>query len=180
MGIQLKQNDIALYEDNWKSPTLGAWGLGWEVRANGEEITQFTYFQELGGLPVEVVPAELTYGLERLYMYKYGYHNVMEIPFNERYTYGDIFYQNENEFSQFNFKEADTQILFSQFAQFEQKVSELCAKNLTFPAYDYVLRASHAFNLLDSRGVISVTERQRFLGRVRECAKNVLLPIRSF
>ncbi len=171
VGINLKQNDIALYEDNWKSPTLGAWGLGWEVRANGEEVTQFTYFQEFGGLPISIVPSEITYGLERLYMYRYGYNNVMDIPFNEHYTYGEIFTQNENEFSHFNFDEADTKLLFSQFDLFSQKVNELCGKNLTLPAYDYVLQASHAFNLLDARGALSVTERQRFLGRVRDCAK---------
>jgi len=171
IGIKLKQNDIGLYEDNWKSPTLGAWGLGWEVRANGEEITQFTYFQELAGLPVEQVPCELTYGLERLYMYTYGYNNILDIPFNEKFTYGDIFYQNENQFSEFNFKTADTKLLFSQFDLYEKKVKELCGNNLSLPAYDYVLDASHAFNLLDSRGAISVTERQRFLGRVRDCAK---------
>lgn len=175
VGIVLKQNDVALYEDNWKGPTLGAWGLGWEVRANGEEITQFTYFQEFAGLSMDVTPCEITYGLERIFMYANGYKNIMEIPYNKHFTYGDIFYQNELEFSQFNFKCADTKMLFQQFEMCEQKVLELCENKLALPAYDYVLQASHSFNLLDARGALSVTERQRFLGKVRNCAKQCAL-----
>lgn len=179
VGIDLKDNDIGLLEDDWKGPTLGAWGLGWEIRANGQEVTQFTYFQQLGGLDIDVVCGEITYGLERLYMYSKGYKNALEIPFNEHFTYGDIFYQNEFEFSHFNFKEADTQELFRHFEKCEEKVAELCGKNLVLPAYDYVLQASHSFNLLDARGAISVSERQRYIGRVRDCAKKCAIQYRS-
>lgn len=179
VGINLKENDIGLLEDDWKGPTLGAWGLGWEIRANGQEVTQFTYFQQLGGLDIDVVCGEITYGLERLYMYSKGYKNALEIPFNEHFTYGDIFYQNEFEFSFFNFKEADIKELFDHFEKCEEKVSQLCEKNLVLPAYDYVLQASHAFNLLDARGAISVSERQRYIGRVRDCAKKCAIQYRS-
>lgn len=148
VGVNLKKNDIGLLEDDWKGPTLGAWGLGWEVRANGQEITQFTYFQQLGGLDIDVVCGEITYGLERLFMYSKGYNNALDIPFNEHFTYGDIFYQNEYEFSHFNFKEAQIQELFKHFEICEQRVIDLCEKGLVLPAYDYVLQASHSFNLL--------------------------------
>ncbi|MEY4066496.1 MAG: hypothetical protein RIR26_2704 [Pseudomonadota bacterium] len=171
IGIRLQENDISLLEDDWKGPTLGAWGLGWEVRANGQEVTQFTYFQQLGGLDLDVVSGEITYGLERLYMYATGLKSALDIPYNDHFSYGDIFKQNEFEFSHFNFKNADVDLLFSHFAQCEVKVRELCAVNLVLPAYDYVLQASHAFNLLDARGAISVSERQRFIGRVRDCAR---------
>lgn len=171
VGIKLVDNDIALLEDDWKGPTLGAWGLGWEVRANGQEVTQFTYFQQLGGLDVDVVSGEITYGLERLYMYAKGMKSALDIPYNDSFTYGDIFVQNEYEFSFFNFKDANVKELFAYFELCEKNVFELCAKNLVLPAYDYVLQASHTFNLLDARGVISVSERQRYIGRVRDCAK---------
>lgn len=171
VGISLKENDVGLLEDDWKGPTLGAWGLGWEVRANGQEVTQFTYFQQLGGLDIDVVSGEITYGLERLYMYAKGYKNAFDIPYNQHFTLGDIFFQNEKEFSFFNFKNADVDYLFSHFEKCEKHVFDLCEKNLILPAYDYVLQASHSFNLLDSRGAISSTERQRFIGRVRNCAK---------
>ncbi|NBO37133.1 glycine--tRNA ligase subunit beta [bacterium] len=171
IGIHLQENDISLLEDDWKGPTLGAWGLGWEVRANGQEVTQFTYFQQLGGLDLDVVSGEITYGLERLYMYATGLKNALDIPYNDYFSYGDIFKQNEFEFSHFNFKNADVDQLFSLFSVCEEKVKELCATNLVLPAYDYVLQASHAFNLLDARGAISVSERQRYIGRVRDCAR---------
>lgn len=171
VGINLKDNDIGLLEDDWKGPTLGAWGLGWEVRANAQEVTQFTYFQQLGGLDIDVVCGEITYGLERLYMYAKGIKNALDIPFNDNFTLGDIYYQNEFEFSHFNFNEADVEQLFIQFEKCEEKVASLCEKNLVLPAYDYVLQASHYFNLLDARGAISVSERQRYIGRVRDCAK---------
>jgi glycyl-tRNA synthetase len=171
IGIRLQDNDISLLEDDWKGPTLGAWGLGWEVRANGQEVTQFTYFQQLGGLDLDVVSGEITYGLERLYMYATGLKSALEIPYNNHFSYGDIFKQNEFEFSHFNFKTADVDQLFSLFAVCEEKVKELCGLNLVLPAYDFVLQASHAFNLLDARGAISVSERQRYIGRVRECAR---------
>lgn len=171
IGIRLQDNDISLLEDDWKGPTLGAWGLGWEVRANGQEVTQFTYFQQLGGTDLDVISGEITYGLERLYMYATGLKSALDIPYNDHFTYGDIFKQNEFEFSHFNFKNADVDHLFSIFSQCESKVKELCGLNLVLPAYDYVLQASHAFNLLDARGAISVSERQRFIGRVRDCAR---------
>ncbi len=171
IGIKLKENDIGLLEDDWKGPTLGAWGLGWEVRANGQEVTQFTYFQQLGGMDVDVVCGEITYGLERLYMYTYGYKDALDIPFNDHFTYRDIYFQNEFEFSYFNFLEANTDELFRQFEKCEEFVERLCEKKLILPAYDYVLQASHSFNLLDARGAISSTERQRFIGRVRDLAK---------
>jgi glycyl-tRNA synthetase len=179
VGVNLKDNDIGLLEDDWKGPTLGAWGLGWEVRANGQEVTQFTYFQQLGGLDIDVVCGEITYGLERLFMYSKGYKNALDMPFNDHFTYGDIFYQNEFEFSHFNFKEADTKELFRHFEKCEEKVSQLCEKGLVLPAYDYVLQASHSFNLLDARGAISVSERQRYIGRVRDCAKKCAVQYRS-
>lgn len=175
VGISLRENDIGLLEDDWKGPTLGAWGLGWEVRANGQEVTQFTYFQQLGGLDVDVICGEITYGLERLFMYAKGIKNGLDIPFNEHFTYGDIYFQNEYEFSFFNFKEASVSSLFSHFDHCETTVSELCEKGLVLPAYDYTLQASHTFNLLDARGAISVTERQRFIGRVRDCARKCAL-----
>jgi glycyl-tRNA synthetase len=171
VGIKLAENDISLLEDDWKGPTLGAWGLGWEVRANGQEVTQFTYFQQLGGLDLDVISGEITYGLERLYMYRHGLKNALEMPYNDQFTYGDIFKQNEFEFSHFNFKQADTRELFEQFNRCEANVQRLCELNLVLPAYDYVLQASHAFNLLDARGAISVSERQRYIGRVRDCAR---------
>lgn len=171
VGICLQENDVNLLEDDWKGPTLGAWGLGWEARANGQEVSQFTYFQQLGGVDVEVIPGEITYGLERLFMYANGIKNGMDIPFNDHFTYGDIFYQNEYEFSHFNFKDADTKELFALFEKCEENVQRLVEKGLILPAYDYVLQASHSFNLLDSRGAVSVAERQRYIGRVRDCAK---------
>lgn len=175
VGIQLKEHDVGLLEDDWKGPTLGAWGLGWEVRANGQEVTQFTYFQQLGGLDLDVVSGEITYGTERLYMYSKGISNALEMPYNDSFTYGDIFFQNEFEFSHFNFKQANVAELFAHFDICEKNVTELCEKNLVLPAYDYVLQASHAFNVLDARGAISVSERQRFIGRVRDCAKKCAL-----
>ncbi len=171
VGIRLAEHDIGLLEDDWKGPTLGAWGLGWEVRANGQEITQFTYFQQLGGMDVDVVCGEITYGLERLFMYATGAKNGMEIPYNDKFTYGDVFKQNEFEFSHFNFKQADTTELLRLFGACETEVARLVESNLVLPAYDFVLTASHAFNMLDARGALSAGERQRYIGRVRECAR---------
>ena len=179
VGISLKEQDIGLLEDNWKGPTLGAWGLGWEVRANGQEVTQFTYFQQLGGLDVDVVCGEITYGLERLYMYAFNYESALDIPYNEDFTWGEIFKQNEYEFSHFNFKHADVQKLRDDFIFCEDQVASLCDKGLVLPAYDYVLQASHSFNLLDARGVISVSERQRYIARVRDSARKCALLFRK-
>ncbi len=179
VGIRLKEHDIGLLEDDWKGPTLGAWGLGWEVRANAQEITQFTYFQQLGGMDVDVVCGEITYGLERLFMYATGTRNGLEIPYNDTFTYGDVFYQNEFEFSHFNFRQADTAELVRVFAKAEDEVQRLVEAKLVLPAYDYVLTASHAFNLLDARGAISAGERQRTIGRVRDAARLVAELYRS-
>ncbi|KAB8030800.1 glycine--tRNA ligase subunit beta [Fluviispira multicolorata] len=179
VGINLKNNDIGLLEDDWKGPTLGAWGLGWEVRANGQEVSQFTYFQQLGGIDIDVVCGEITYGLERLFMYAKGYKNALDMPFNDYFTYGDIFYQNEYEFSHYNFKEANINELLDCFNKYEQRVFELCEKGLVLPAYDFVLQASHAFNMLDARGAISVSERQRYIARVRDCAKKCAVQYRA-
>jgi glycyl-tRNA synthetase len=178
-GISFLDNDICLLEDDWKGPTLGAWGLGWEIRANGQEVTQFTYFQQLGGLDTEVVAGEITYGLERLYMYTYGIKNGLDIPYNRKFTYGDLYFQNEFEFSRFNFEKADVQELKMNFSKCEENVSRLVSEDLVLPAYDYVLQASHLFNLLDSRGSISASERQRYIGRVRECARKCALAYRQ-
>ncbi len=172
MGIDPQQHDIRFVEDDWESPTLGAWGLGWEVWCNGMEISQFTYFQQVGGIDVELVSGELTYGLERLAMYIQGVDNGFDIDFNGRGTrYGDVFKRNEIEYSHYNFEAANTEILLRHFADCEQECEALVARGLALPAYDQCMKASHCFNLLDARGVISVTERQAYIGRVRALAK---------
>ena len=170
-------HDIRFVEDNWESPTLGAWGLGWEVWMNGMEVTQFTYFQQVGGLECYPVTGEITYGLERLAMYIQGVDNVYDLVWTEgpqgRVTYGDVYHQQEVEMSTFNFEHADTQELFHQFSFFEAESSRLVDQGLPLPAYEYVLKASHTFNLLDARHAISVTERQRYILRVRTLARAV-------
>jgi len=172
MGIDPNQHDIRFVEDDWESPTLGAWGLGWEVWCNGMEISQFTYFQQVGGIDVDLVSGELTYGLERLAMYIQGVDNGFDIDFNGRGTrYGDVFLRNEVEYSHYNFEAANTDILLRHFADYEQECEALVARGLALPAYDQCMKASHCFNLLDARGVISVTERQAYIGRVRALAK---------
>jgi glycyl-tRNA synthetase alpha chain len=165
-------------EDNWESPTLGAWGLGWEVWLNGMEVTQFTYFQQVGGLDCRPVSGEITYGLERIAMYLQGVESVFDLiwsrsPTGRVVTYGDVFLQNEVEQSTFNFEKADVSTLFSLFDSCERLSHELVEANLPLPAYEQVLKASHTFNLLDARGAISVTERQRFILRVRTLARAV-------
>jgi len=171
IGIEIEKHDIRFVEDDWESPTLGAWGLGWEVWLDGMEISQFTYFQQVGGIEVFPVSVELTYGLERLAMYIQNVDDFKEIKWNEKTAYGEIFFAREVEYSHFNFEKADTKLLFKSFAEYEKQVSELLAEKLVFPAYDYVLKCSHAFNLLDARGVISVTERAAYIGRIRKTAK---------
>ncbi len=180
IGIDLKAHDIRFVEDDWESPTLGAWGLGWEIWCDGMEVSQFTYFQQVGGIDCNPVSLELTYGLERLAMYVQGIENVYQLDWDGVPTdvggkcYGDIFQQAEQEFSEFNFDHADTDFLFAQFKHAEAMVEKLLsqtAKPLPLPAYDYTMKASHTFNLLDARGVISVTERQAYIGRVRALAK---------
>jgi len=171
LGIDPKRHDIRFVEDDWENPTLGAWGLGWEVWCDGMEVTQFTYFQQVGGFDCAPVSAEITYGLERLAMYVQGVENVYDLKFNERFLYGEVFHQNEREYSAYNFERSDTDILFRHFADAEKECKSLLSAGLALPAYDQCLKASHNFNLLDARGVISVTERAAYIGRVRTLAK---------
>jgi glycyl-tRNA synthetase alpha chain len=172
LGIDPLKNDIRFVEDDWESPTLGAWGLGWEVWCNGMEVTQFTYFQQVGGIDCDPVAVELTYGLERLAMYIQGKDDGFALAYNDAgVTYGDVFKRAEREFSAYNFEFADTETLFRHFADAEKECGALIGRGLALPAYDQCIQASHAFNLLDARGVISVTERAAYIGRVRALAK---------
>ena len=177
LGFDLRVNDVRFVEDDWESPTLGAWGLGGEVWLNGMEVTQFTYFQQVGGLECRPVSGEITYGLERLAMYLQGVESLFDIVWTEgphgRVTYGDVFHQNEVEQSKYNFEQADTGVLMRHFDDHERACRELLAASLPLPAYEQVLRASHAFNLLDARRAISVTERAAFILRVRTLARAV-------
>lgn len=177
LGFDPLTHDIRFVEDNWESPTLGAWGLGWEIWLDGMEVTQFTYFQQVGGIDCYPVTGELTYGLERLAMYLQGVDSVYDLVWSKgpsgTVTYGDVFLQNEVEMSTFNFEHANVEALFQQFDLFESESSKLIEAGLPLPAYEYVLKASHTFNLLDARKAISVTERQRFILRVRTLARAV-------
>ena len=173
LGIDVKRHDIRFVEDDWESPTLGAWGLGWEIWLDGMEVTQFTYFQQVGGIECDPVSTELTYGLERLAMYVQGVENVYDLDYNgEGVKYGDVFKRAEYEFSAYNFEHADTERLFRHFGDAEKECRFLLDKKLPLPAYDQCIKASHNFNLLDSRGAISVTERASYIGRVRALAKS--------
>ena len=172
LGIDPMAHDIRFVEDDWESPTLGAWGLGWEVWCDGMEVTQFTYFQQVGGIECDPVAVELTYGLERLAMYIQGVENVYDLDFNgDGVSYGDVFLQAEKEYSAHNFEHADTEMLLRHFLDAETECQSLLTAGLALPAYDQCIKASHRFNLLDARGVISVTERQAYIGRVRALAK---------
>jgi len=173
LGIDMLADDIRFVEDNWESPTLGAWGLGWEVWLNGMEVTQFTYFQQVGGLECRPVTGEITYGLERIAMYLQGVDSIFDLQWTDGFTYGDIYYQNEVEQSTFNFEEANVEELFHQFNACEAESQHLLERKLPLPAYEKVLKASHNFNLLDARHAISVTERARYIGRIRTLAKGV-------
>ncbi len=173
LGIDPRKNDIRFVEDDWESPTLGAWGLGWEVWLNGMEVTQFTYFQQVGGLDCRPVLGELTYGLERLAMYLQGKESVFDLVWVDGVTYGNVYHQNEVEQSRYNFELADTAMLFQHFGQFESEAKRLIEAQCALPAYEMVLRCSHTFNLLDARGAISVTERAAYIGRVRNLARQV-------
>ncbi|KTD61265.1 glycine--tRNA ligase subunit alpha [Legionella spiritensis] len=177
LGIDPLTDDIRFVEDNWESPTLGAWGLGWEVWQNGMEVSQFTYFQQVGGLVCKPVTGELTYGLERLAMYVLGVDNLFDLPWSRTehgtVTYGDVFHQNEVEMSTYNFEHANVDALFQQFDYYEKEAEKLTALNLPLPAYEMVMKASHCFNLLDARHAVSVTERQRFILRVRQLSRAV-------
>ncbi len=170
-GIDPLAHDIRFVEDNWEGPTLGAWGLGWEVWLDGMEITQFTYFQQCGGIDLKPISGEITYGCERIAMYLQGVDNVYDLEWTDGIKYGDIHHQTEVEFSHYNFEEADTDMLFQLFDMYEKESLRLVEKDLVFPAYDFVLKASHTFNLLDARSAISVTERASYIGRVRNMAK---------
>jgi glycyl-tRNA synthetase alpha chain len=177
IGIDMSVHDVRFVEDNWESPTLGAWGLGWEVWLNGMEVTQFTYFQQVGGLECHPVSGEITYGIERIAMYLQGVDSIYDIVWTEGpdgvVTYGDVFKQNEVEMSAYNFELADTTLLFSYFDDCEKQCQALIERDLALPAYEQVLKASHYFNLLDARNAISVTERQRYILRVRTLARSV-------
>jgi glycyl-tRNA synthetase alpha chain len=177
LGIDTSIHDIRFVEDNWESPTLGAWGLGWEVWLNGMEVTQFTYFQQAGGLECYPVTGEITYGIERIAMYLQGVDSIYDLLWSDgpagRVTYGDVFHQNEVEMSHYNFEEADVDQLFANFKHCESEALRLVEKNLPLPAYEMVMKASHAFNLLDARHAISVTERQRFILAVRTLSRAV-------
>ena len=171
LGIRAAEHDIRFVEDNWESPTLGAWGLGWEVWLDGMEITQFTYFQQVGGQDVKPVSVEITYGLERLAMYIQGVENVYDIQWTDNVTYGDVFHQNEYEQSTYAFELSDEALLFELFDKYEAEAVRVIEAGLVHPAHDYVLKCSHTFNLLDARGAISVSQRTAFIGRVRKLAR---------
>jgi glycyl-tRNA synthetase alpha chain len=172
-GLNLLEHDIRFVEDDWESPTLGAWGLGWEVWLDGMEITQFTYFQQAGSIDLKPITAEITYGLERIAMYLQKVDSVYDIAWNKDVSYGQIFHQAEKEFSAFNFEEANVGDLTVAFDNYEREALKLVAKDLILPAYDYCLKCSHTFNLLDARKAISVAERTRYIGRIRNIARQV-------
>ena len=174
-GLNLLEHDIRFVEDDWESPTLGAWGLGWEVWLDGMEITQFTYFQQAGSLDLQPITVEITYGLERIAMYLQAVENVYSLAWNGEVSYGEIFHQAEVEFSTFNFEEANVEALISFFDTYESEAHKLVAKGLILPAYDYCLKCSHTFNLLDARKAISVAERTRYIGRIRNIARQVAM-----
>ncbi len=173
VGLDLQKNDVRFVEDDWENPTLGCWGLGWEVWLNGMEVTQFTYFQQVGGIDCRPITGEITYGLERLCMYLQGVENVYDLQYTEGLKYGDVFHQNEVEQSTYNFEHSDVEFLLTAFAAHEQQSKHLMSQALALPAYEQLLKAGHTFNLLDARGAISVTERARYIGRIRDLARAV-------
>lgn len=173
IGIDPLKHDLRLVEDDWEQPTLGAWGLGWEVWIDGMEASQFTYFQQVGGIELDPIPAEITYGLERIAMFLQGVDNVYDLIWAPGVTYGQIRHSEEVEFSTFNFEEADVVLHFRWFDEFEDQARKLMEKGLVLPAYDYIMKASHTFNVLDARGAISVTERQKYIGRIRGLARGI-------
>ena len=173
LGFDLKKNDIRFVEDDWENPTLGAWGLGWEVWLNGMEVTQFTYFQQVGGIDCKPITGEITYGLERLAMYLQGVDSVYNLKWTDTLSYGDVYLQNEKEQSAYNFEHADADFLFHAFGEHEKQAKHLIEVQLALPAYEQVLKCAHSFNLLDARGAISVTERAAYMGRIRNLARSV-------
>ncbi|GBE03906.1 MAG TPA: glycine--tRNA ligase subunit alpha [Nitrospirae bacterium] len=175
ININLLEHDIRFVEDDWESPTLGAWGLGWEVWLDGMEVTQFTYFQQVGGIELKPVSVELTYGIERIAMYLQEVDNVYDLKWNDNITYGDIHHETEIQFSKYNFDMADTDLLFSLFEKYEKEALSMIKQGLVLPAYDYCLKCSHSFNLLDARGAISVTERTAYIAKVRNLSRKCAL-----
>ncbi len=173
LGFDLQKNDVRLVEDDWENPTLGAWGLGWEAWLNGMEITQFTYFQQVGGINCKPITGEITYGLERLAMYLQGVDNVFDLVWTDGLTYRDVYHQNEVEQSIYNFEQSDPDFLFHAFGNHESQAQHLIKQKLALPAYEQVLKAAHIFNLLDARGSISVTERAAYIGRIRNLSRDV-------
>jgi len=173
IGVDLTKHDIRLVEDDWEQPTLGAWGLGWEIWCDGMEITQWTYFQQLGGFDVELVPAEMTYGLERLAMFLQGKRSAFELEWTPGVTWGEVYRESERQWSTYNFEVAPVDVLTRRFTEHEEECRQLLARRLPLPAYDQVLKSSHTFNLLDARGALSVTERAAYIGRVRALAREV-------
>ncbi len=173
LGFDLKKNDIRFVEDDWENPTLGAWGLGWEVWLNGMEVTQFTYFQQVGGIDCKPITGEITYGLERLAMYLQEVDNVYKLKWTEGLSYGDVYLQNEQEQSAYNFEHSDADFLFTAFTAHEKQAKHLIEQQLALPAYEQVLKCGHTFNLLDARGAISVTERAAYIGRIRNISRAV-------
>jgi glycyl-tRNA synthetase alpha chain len=173
IGIDTRLHDVRFVEDDWENPTLGAWGLGWEVWLNGMEVTQFTYFQEVGSLPCKPVLGEITYGLERLAMYLQGVENVFDLTWVEGVRYGDVYHQNEVEQSKYNFEASNVEWLFRQFNDYESEARRLLERALPLPGYEMILKAAHSFNLLDARGAISTTERAAYIGRIRNLARAV-------
>jgi len=173
LGFDLKRNDIRFVEDDWENPTLGAWGLGWEVWLNGMEVTQFTYFQQVGGIDCKPITGEITYGLERLAMYLQGKERVYDLEWTPGLSYGDVYLQNEQEQSAYNFEHSDVDFLLAAFSAHEKQAQHLMGAQLALPAYEQVLKCAHSFNLLDARGAISVTERAAYIGRIRNLARSV-------
>jgi len=173
LGIDPRAHDIRLVEDDWENATLGAWGLGWEVWLDGMEVTQFTYFQQVGGLDCKPITGEITYGIERLAMYLQGVDNVYDLVWTSGLTYGDVYHQNEIEHSRYNFEQSNPEMLFAHFSDYESEAKRLMSARLALPAYEMVLKAAHTFNLLDARGAISVTERAACIGRIRNLARSV-------
>jgi glycyl-tRNA synthetase alpha chain len=171
IGIDLKANDVRFTEDDWESPTLGAWGLGWQVDLNGIEISQFTYFQQCGSVDLKVIPVELTYGLERIAMFVQNADSIFNVRWNDSLTWGDVYRLNEEEFSKFNFEEADVDLYRTMFDRFESEAQRLLKLGLVYPGYDHVIKCSHFFNLLEARGAISVSERRNYINRVRRLAR---------
>jgi len=175
LGISLPKNDIRFIEDDWESPTLGAWGLGWQVELNGIEITQFTYFQQVGGLDLDIIPVEITYGLERISMFIQNRKSIFDVQWNKDYTWGDIYRQNEIEFSKYNFELADIPLHQELFTKLEEQAEKLLDAGLVYPGYDCVIKCSHAFNMLEARGAISVSERTNYITRVRRLARKAAI-----